>query len=383
LLLAGAGVLMRTLYVLEHTRPPFDTTRVLAVNLPVISYGRTPEQVQQFYRDAKLRVAEISGVEKVSTGFSVPWRDSQGLNIKFAFAVEGAKRTNGQEDLRSKFRSISPGFFETVGVPVLEGRDFRDTDRANTERVVIISKSVADTLFPGQEAIGREMKWTDGVMKFVGISYEPRRIVGVVPDFDDENIIPSPSMTIYQPADQEGWQSRLFVRTNRDPYQLVPIITRTIHQMAVDQPVERAATLEDIRAEVMTPDKLNAVVFGGFAAVALLISVVGVAGVLAFSVSGRTREFGIRIALGAQPRDILADVLKDGLVIAGIGVTAGVVLGFGLTRIVGRFVAEVQSPSLLSFAASAFVILAAAVIASSVPAARAARVNAVEALRAE
>ena len=383
LLLAGAGVLMRTLYVLEHTRPPFDTTRVLAVNLPVISYGRTPEQVQQFYRDVKLRVAEIPGVDKVSTGFSVPWRDSQGLNIKFAFAVDGAKRTNGQEDLRSSYRSISPGFFETMGVPMLEGRDFRDTDRANTERVVIISKSVADTLFPGQEAIGREMRWTDGVMKFIGIAYEPRRIVGVVPDFDDENILPSPSMTIYQPVEQEGWQGRLFVRTNRDPYQLVPIITRTIHGMAVDQPVERAATLDDIRAEVMTPDKLNAVVFGGFAAVALLISVVGVAGVLAFSVSGRTREFGIRIALGAQPRDILADVLKDGLLIAGIGVTAGVVLGFAATQIISRFVAEVHSPGALLFVGSAVVILAAAVIASSVPAARAARVNAVEALRAD
>jgi predicted permease len=383
LLLAGAGILMRTLYVLEHTRPPFDTTRVLAVNLPPISYGRTPEQVQQFYRDAKLRVAQIPGVDKVSTGFSVPWRDSLGLNIKFAFDVEGAKRTNGQEDLRANFRSISPGFFETMGVPMFEGRDFRDTDRSNTERVVIISKSVADTLFPGQEAIGREMKWTDSVLKFVGISYEPRRIVGVVPDFDDENIIPSPSMTIYQPADQEGWESRLFVRTNRDPYTLVPIITRTIHQMAVDQPVERAATLEDIRAEVMTPDKLNAVVFGGFAAVALLISVVGVAGVLAFQVSGRTREFGIRIALGAQPRDILADVLKDGLLIAAIGVTAGAVLGFAVARIAGRFVAEVHAPGLLSFGASAFVILAAAVIASSVPAMRAASVNAVEALRSE
>ena len=383
LLLAGAGVLMRTLYVLEHTRTQFDTGRVLAVNLPVISYGRTPGQVQQFYRDAKLRVAELPGVEQVSTGFSVPWRDSQGLNISFAFAVEGAARKNGQDDMRAKFRSISPGFFGTLGVPLIEGRDFRDTDRADTERVVIISKSVADTMFPGQEAIGREMKWTDGVMKFIGISYEPRQIVGVVPDFDDENLIPSPSMTIYQPAEQEGWQSRLFVRTTRDPYALVPLITRTIHQMAVDQPVERAATLEDIRAEVMTPDRLNAVVFGGFAAVALLISVVGVAGVLAFSVSGRTREFGIRIALGAQPRDILADVLKDGLVIAGIGVTAGVVLGFAFARIVGRFVAEVHQPGVLSFAASAVVILAAAVIASSVPAARAASVDAVEALRAE
>ena len=148
-------------------------------------------------------------------------------------------------------------------------------------------------------------------MKFIGISYEPRRIVGVVPDIDDENIIPSPAMTIYQPTDQEGWNGRLFVRAKGDPYALVPTITRTIHEMAADQPVEHASTLEDIRAEVLTPDRLNAIVFGGFAAVALLISVVGVAGVLAFSVSGRTREFGIRMALGAQPRNILTDVLSE------------------------------------------------------------------------
>ena len=227
------------------------------------------------------------------------------------------------------------------------------------------------------------MRWTDGVLKFIGISYEPRRIVGVVPDFDDENIIPSPAMTVYQPADQEGWQGRLFVRTGQDPYSLVPAITRTVHQLAVDQPVERASTLTDVRAEVMTPERLNAVVFGGFAAVALLISVVGVAGVLAFSVSGRTREFGIRIALGAEPRNILTDVLRDGLVIAGIGVVSGLVVGVASTRLIGQFVGEVHVPGLLTLIASSFIILAAAVIASAVPAARAAHVNAVEALRAE
>ena len=383
LLLAGAGVLMKTLFVLENTRPPFDTGKVLAVNLPVMSYGRTPEQVRDFYRDAQNRIASLPGVEYVSTGFSVPWRDSQGLNISFAFAAQGAARKDALDDWRAKFRSISPGFFQTMGVPLVEGRDFRDTDKGGSERVVIISQSLAKTLFPGQDALNRELWWTDGVMKFIGISTEPRRIVGVVPDFDDENIIPSPAMTVYQPSDQEGWQGRLFVRTGQDPYALVPAITRTIHDMAADQPVERASTLEDIRAEVLAPDRLNAIVFGGFAAVALLISVVGVAGVLAFSASGRTREFGIRMALGALPRNILTNVLLEGVVIATIGVAAGVVVGFVFAQVVGRYVTEVHMPGALSFIASAFLILIAAVIASAVPAARASRVNAVEALRSE
>ena len=383
LLLAGAAALMRTLMVLEQTQPPFETARVLAVNLPVMSYGRTPEQVRDFYRDVKQRIGDLPGVEHVSEGFSVPWRDTREQSISFTFAVEGAKRQNGQDDLRAKFRSISPGFFETMGMPLIEGRDFLPTDKDGSERVVIISKSVADTLFPGQPAVNRKMVWTDGVMKFIGISYEPRRIIGVVPDFDDENIIPQPAMQIYQPVEQEWAASRLFVRAKHDPYELVPAITRTIHDMASDQPVERASTLDDIRAEVLTPNRLNAIVFGGFAGVALLISVVGVAGVLAFSVSGRTREFGIRMALGAQPRSILTNVLFEGLVIAGIGVASGVLVGLGLSRVVGRYIAEIQQPGLPSFFASAGVILAAAVIASAVPAARAARVNPVEALRSE
>jgi putative ABC transport system permease protein len=382
LLLAGAGALMKTLLVLEKTQPPFETAHVLAVNLPVMAEGKTPDQVRDFYREVQRRVSTLPGVQHVSSGFGVPWRDGRALSISFTFSVEGARRENS-EDLRARFRSISPGFFETLGVPLVEGRDFRDTDRDGAERVVIISRSVAQRLFPGREAVDRHLQWTDGVMKFIGISTEPRRIIGVVPDVDDENIIPAPAMTVYQPSTQEGWNGRLFVRAQNDPYALVPAITRTIHDMAADQPVERASTLEDVRAEVLTPDRLNAIVFGGFATLALLISVVGVAGVLAFSVSGRTREFGIRQALGAQPRSILTKVLSEGLVIASAGVAAGLVLGFALERTVGKYIGELQSPGILPLIASAAVILAAAVIASALPAARAARVDPAEALRAE
>jgi putative ABC transport system permease protein len=382
LLLAGAGALVKTLLVLEKTQPPFETAHVLAVNLPIMADGKTPEQVRDFYREVSRRVSTLPGVQHVSSGFGVPWRDGRALSISFTFSVEGARRDK-DEDPRARFRSISPGFFETMGVPIVEGRDFRDSDRDGAERVVIISRSVAQRLFPGREAVDRHLQWTDGVMKFIGISTEPRRIIGVVPDVDDENIIPQPAMTVYQPSNQEGWSGRLFVRAQNDPYALVPVITRTIREIAGDQPVERAATLDDVRAEVLTPDRLNAIVFGGFATLALLISVVGVAGVLAFSVSGRTREFGIRQALGARPRSILTKVLTEGLVIAAVGVAAGVVVGFALERTIGKYIGEVQLPGILPLLASAAVILAAAVIASALPAARAARVDPAEALRSE
>lgn len=382
LLLAGACVLMKTLFTLEQMRPPFDSAKVLAVNLPVLSYGKTPQQITEFYREVKERVGALPGVDHVAEGFATPWRDDREESISFAFAAQGARRADGQ-DFRANFRSISPGWFQTMGMPITNGRDFNDGDKEGNERVVIISQSLANMLYPGQNAVNRKMWWTDGVIKFIGISPEPRRIIAVVPDIDDENIIPSPAMTIYQPSEQEGWTDRLFVRTKADAYLMVPAITKAIHDLSGDQPVEKAVTLGDVRAEVLSPDRLNAIVFGGFAAVALLISVVGVAGVLAFSVSSRTKEFGIRMALGALPRTILTDVIRDGVVMAGIGVVTGFFIGFVLDRTVGHRISTISQPGALAFVASAIVILGAAVIASAVPAARAARVNAAEALRSE
>ena len=176
---------------------------------------------------------------------------------------------------------------------------------------------------------------------------------------------------------------RLFVHTRVNPYALVTPVTRIIRDMSADQPVEHAATLEDIRAEVLTPDRLNALVFGGFAAVALLIAIVGVAGVLAFSVSGRTREFGIRLALGSTRRRLLAAVVREGLIMAILGVVAGALCGFALARLAGSYFAEMRMPDTAPVIASVFVLLAAAVIASVLPAARAARVDVMQALRSE
>jgi predicted permease len=384
LLLAGASVLLRTLLMLESEQAPFETAHVLAVNLPVMSHGKTTEQVHEFYREVQRRVRTLPGVAHVSSGSSVMWRDNRALGISYAFTVEGAKRESGQEDPRARFRTISPEFFQTLGIPILEGRDFRDSDKDGTERVVIISKSVADKLFHGQDAVDRHLQWTDGLIKYTSLNYEPRRIIGVVPDIDDENIIPQPAvMTVYQPTDQEGSNGRLFVRAQNDPYTLVPMITRTIREVAAEQPVERAITLEDVRAAAMTSDKLNAMVFGGFATLALLISIVGIAGVLAFSVSGRTREFGVRMALGAQPRSILVKVLSEGLTIASIGICAGGLAGFAMERVIDKYIAGLQRPGVLPLMVSAFVILIAAAIAAALPAFRAARVNAVQALRSE
>jgi predicted permease len=382
-LLAGALMLLLTLLSLQAIRPGFETARVLAVNVPIVSFGRTPEQVRGFYREVQRRVSTLPGVDRVAFGSVVPWRDTGGLGNSIAFTVEGRPLENGEDSPRAKMRSVSPGFFSTLGIRLVAGRDFTEADTLGAERVVIINERIARDLFPGQDPINRQFTWIDPMIRFVGISGEPRRIVGVTADVDDERIDPSPMMTVYHPFEQELGGGRLFVLTGPDPYGLVPEITRAVRDLSADQPVERAATLEDVRAEVLAPERLNALVFGGFAGVALAISLVGVAGVLAFSVSGRTREFGIRLAIGSQPQRILAGVLREGAVIAAAGVAIGTIVGFALARIIGSYLADVRLPGAVPVIGSALLLIVAAVIASLVPAARAARVDVNQALRSE
>jgi hypothetical protein len=271
---------------------------------------------------------------------------------------------------------VSPRFFAVLGVPLVAGREFADADRRDAEPVVIVSQSIAQRFFRNGDALNAHLSWTDP-------REIPWRIVGVAADLDDEHVVGHPAMTFYRPIRQFGFGGRLFVRTSGEPHALVPMVTRIIHEIAADQPVERPATLEEIRAEVLAPERVNAFVFSGFAGIALLIALVGVAGVLAFLVSARTREFGMRLAVGCPPRQLLAYVLSEGTTIAAVGIAAGALGGFVLSRVAASFFTSVQLPGALAAGAAAALLLGAAVLASWVPAARASRIDIIEALRAE
>jgi putative ABC transport system permease protein len=390
-LLAGASMLITTLIALQTAQTGLDTRHVLAINVPAMSYGKTPQQVVDFYKESIRRIDALPGVNKTAFGMVVPWRDA-GSAIGLQFSADGHVHAPGEEDPRAQWRVISPGFFAALGVPIISGRDFNDLDgQQSKEPVVVVSETLAKRMFPNQDAVNRHVYWTDPVLQFIPGSdlqksrlIAPHRIIGVSADIDDEHVVPEPTLAVYSSFEEAPiFGGRLFIHTGANPYSLVTPVTRMIRDMSANQPVEHAATLEDIRAEVLTPDRLNSLVFGVFAAVALAIALVGVAGVLAFSVSARTREFGIRLALGSQPQRLLTGVIAEGAVMAAAGVLAGAAFGYVAARLAGSYFFEVKLPGALPVILSAFVLLTAAVVASMVPAARAARIDVIQALRAD
>jgi putative ABC transport system permease protein len=377
-LLAGAGMLVATLVALQTANTGYDLRHVLVFDIPSSATGVAGAKTIDFYQDATQGISRLPGVEGVAVGSFVPWRDA-GSMPRLQFTGDGYAPAAGEENPYARLRLAAPRFFAVLGIPLLAGRDFTDEDRRGSEPVSIVSQSVAQRLFPNGDAVNRHISLTDPVSGSLGRS----RIVGVVADVDDENVVREPALTVYVAVRQVGYGGRLFVRASGDPYALVPGVTRVIRQISADQPVERAATLEDVRAQVLSPDRLNAFVLSGFAGIALLIAVVGVAGVLAFSVSARTREFGVRLAVGASPRRLLARVLSEGAAIAAFGILAGALGGFALEGVAHAYVETVRRPGALPVLSAAALLIGAAVVASLIPAARASRVDVVQALRSE
>jgi predicted permease len=374
-LLAGAATLLAALVALQTARTGYNMGHVLAFDIPPSSSGTGFEEAVDLSLEATRRISELSGVKGVAAGNFVPWRD-RGNFPRFQFTAEGYTPEPGEEDPHARVRTVTPGFFAVLGVPLLAGRDFTDADRDGSEPVVMVSESIAQRLFPNRSVVNRRLRW-----RFC--DPQPCRIVGVVADVDDENVVPGPAMTIYHPMRQVGVAGRLFVHTQGDPYALVPEVRRVIRQISAGQPVERAATLEDVRATVLAPDRINAFVISGFAGVALLIAVVGVAGVLAFSVSARTREFGVRLAIGSPPRQLLLRVLLEGALIVAIGIVAGAAGAYMFAGAAGKVVENVRLPGAVPLLGAAAVLVGAGVLASLMPAARAAHVDVLQALRSE
>ncbi len=378
-LLAGAGALITALITLQTANTGYNLRQVLALDVPPAATGVGGAAMLDFYDQATRRISELPGVEGVSSAIVVPWRDAGVLGPGFRFAVEGYKPADGEENPTARMRVVAPRFFSVLGVALVAGREFNDGDRGESEPVSIVSQSVAQRLFPNGDALNRKLWWTD---PYFGRP-QPRRIVGVVADVDDESVVRGSALTIYQPVRQIGMATRLFVHAAGDPYALVPAVTRVIRELSADQPVARPATLEDVRAHVLSPERLNAFVLTGFAGIALLIAVVGVAGVLAFSVSARTREFGVRLAIGSTPRNLLLGVLAEGTLTVGIGIVAGAAGGYAFSRVAASYLGNIGAPGATAVVGAAAVLIGAALAASLMPAARAARVDLVQALRSE
>ncbi len=374
MMVAGAGTLVATLVALHTANTGYNTRQLLVFDLP----SAAPETIgpsSEFLQEVARRLPELPGVEGVAVGTSAPWRDV-GRWPRVQFTVESYAPAHGEEKPYARWRFAGPNFFAVLGVPMVAGREFSDGDRTGRAPVAIVTQSLAQRMSANADVLNRHISWAvPGYDKPM-----TARIVGVVADLDDENVVPERPMTIYMMTSSAD---RLFVHVSGDPRELITPVTKLIREISADQAVARAAILEDVRADVLSPQRLNTFVLAGFAGIALLIAVVGVSGVLAFSVSARTREFGVRLAVGSTPRALLAGVLRDGVRIATIGIAAGAAGGYALARVADWFFGNVQLPGALPVVGAAAVLIGAAVVASLVPAARASRVDVLQALRSQ
>jgi len=377
-LLAGAATLLTAFIALQRVPTGYEMRQVIAFDLPTPAMGFRNDEESRLYQRMVQRIGRLPNVNGVSLGTVVPWRDAGLLPGALHFTADGIVRRDTGELPTARIRIVATRFFDVLGVPVLAGREFSETDSSGSEQVVVVSQSLAE-LFPNGDPINHSIKWTDPILEKI-----PRgRIVGVVADVDDEKLSGARPFTVYQPVSQMKVAGRLFVHTTGDPYAIVPAVERIVHEESPDQPLENAATLQDVRAQMLTPRRVNAFVVTGFAGMALLIAVVGVASVLAFSVSARTREFGVRLAVGSAPRNLLARVLSEGVVIAAVGIVVGAIGGYAIAALADWLFVPIPLPGAVPVAVAAAVLVMAAAVASLMPAARASRVDVLQALRSE
>jgi predicted permease len=384
-LLTGAGLLVRTLAKLQSVETGVRADHVLTLDLPLEGdllreIMKQPQNLAKYER-IRDRVAALPGVDVVALGIAAPLRGSLfGSEIK----AEDRDVAPNHAVPRASVKMVDPKYFGAAGIPLLAGRGFDATDRRGGALVVVLNQGFAKELFADENPIGRRVAMTGEVLRFSPFSGDWRTVVGVVGDTRDQGLDGDPTSTMYEPFAQELIISgTLVVRTTADPTLLQPTIVRAIHEIVPRQLIEHVATVEQIRDETVAPRRLNALFITSFSALAFVIAMVGIAGVLAFSVSSRTAEIGIRMSLGADAGRVRRMVLGEGGVLLAAGLVVGITGALFAARLLRSLLFGVTPHDPTTIGAVAFALVVVGVAACWLPAARAARVDPATALRAE
>jgi putative ABC transport system permease protein len=389
MLLVGAGLLMRTLLSLYAVKPGFDLSNVISLQAPNFAFQNPQNPAQdrdrllQFNTDVIERVRAEASVKNAAVASAAPLAGS--FPQLREYRIDGADADALGASPRSVARVVSSSYFETIGTQLKEGRTFQPTDTTTSPRVVILSDSMAKYYFKTGSAVGRRISWkvTNGITGAVSWT-PPAEIVGVAADSRADGIDQAPLHTMFQADTQSFAPATLLVRTAGDtPDALAPRLVETIRALDPNRPIDHVQTLEEIRDETIAPQRLNATLIGLFAALALAIATVGVAGVLAFSVSQRTNELGIRVALGAQRGEILRMILGEGAAMALVGLAIGGAAAIPLSQLLKGLLFAVEPADPPTIAIAAALLVAVAVVAAWIPARRATAVDPITALRGD
>ena len=386
ILLAGAGLMIRSVWNLHQVNPGFDAHNLLTMTLPVsTSRFAGPAEEVSFFNQVIARVQALPGVESAALIDDLPLSGQGGSNQPIQ--IEGRPVVAMADQPEVSVRTISPTMIRVLRMPLISGREFSDADSADAPGVVIVSQALAKRFWPNENPLGKRLSLT------FFPSSAPREIVGIVGDVKQDGLdMADPSATLYFPVKQlaapkgDSWRAfslSMAVRTNVPANTLRTEVTNAIHQLSADQPVEDVSTMEDLIAVSLAPQKFNMLMLASFAGLALLLAAVGIYSVLSYAVRRRTREIGIRMALGAQVRDVLHLVVADGMKPTLIGVIIGIAGALALSRVVAKLVYGVNPADPSTLFAVALILAAVAFFASVVPAYRATKVEPMSALHEE
>ncbi len=379
-LLTGAGLLVRSMQRLAEVDPGLDPKNVLTMEVPVdyTQAGELSTAVAKYER-MQAELSTLPGVQIVGVGSTMPLRAGQ---FQLEIKAEGHEVAPGQPVPTSEYRTADPGYFRAAGIPIVAGRDFAATDHASAPRVVILNKTLATRLFHGQDPVGRRVAWTGDVLRFIGISGDWRTVVGVVGDTRDGGLDAAPIPVTFTPFAQGDFPSGgLVIRSDVDPAGIALAARSIVRSIAPTQPIENLMTVDDIRDESVGPRRLNAMLVGSFSLLALVIAAIGIAAVLAFSVSARVNEIGVRMSLGAAPGQVQRMILREGGALVFLGLALGVAGSLLLSRLMQGLLFGVEPHDPATLAAVAAVMTVVGIAACWIPATRASRIDPSEALR--